>query len=208
MNSLLPTEGSPNRLSMLISPGTALDGVRSASVHKRVRFKNGGLATEYISYDLTKASKMSKDEKSLIWWRETDFYMFKKKSKMVAKELRRLECADSSSSYASFESVMLRAYSVCCQTAEESNVVCRLSEQDRRRVEESREQEQCKRGLEKWIFPDLAIERDRRKKVAVQGLVEVQDRFVTCMNLDYDTAADFICKSSEQMTRFVYGKPR
>jgi hypothetical protein len=184
-------------------PETVVDIARSASAHKRVRFKNGGFAVEKITYDVPPASKMSEDEKSSIWWRDSDFYFFRKKSKMLAKELRRRERSDSTSSDICFESVMSRSYSVCCQTAEESNVVCRLSDHDRRRVEESREQGRCQRGLEKWIFPHLAMERNRRQRVAIRGVVEVQDRFVTCMKLDYDTGAEFMRKSSEQLTRFV-----
>lgn len=188
-----------SELLMSSSPGTVLDVVQTVRVYKRVRFQNGGFATELISNDLKPASEMSDNEKSLIWWRDCDYYVFKKRSKMIAKELLLLERADSTS--VSYCSLILRTYSVCCQTAEESHDDCTLSDQDRRRLELLSEKEHCRRGLERWRFPDLAMERSRRQSLAIRGVIDVQDRFVKCMNLDFDTGADFMRKSSERLTR-------
>ncbi|KAI2502727.1 hypothetical protein MHU86_11712 [Fragilaria crotonensis] len=45
------------------------------------------------------------------------------------------------------------------------------------------------------------MERSRRQSLAIRGVIDVQDRFVKCMNLDFDTGADFMRKSSERLTR-------
>lgn len=185
--------------SMPLSPHTIVDNPKSVSIRKGVRFQHGGFAVEYIPNDLKKASDMSDKEKSSIWWQDTDYYIFKKTSKMIACEMRRRQSAEFLPS--SYSSILQRTYSVCCQTAEGSNDACPLSEKDRNRLEQSSEHSISRRGLERWSFPTLAKERLKRKGVAIRGVIEVQNRFVKGMNLDFNTGAEFIRKSSEQLTR-------
>jgi hypothetical protein len=142
---------------------------------------------------------MPDKERNKIWWQEGDYYMFKRTSKMIASEMKRRQSLQHMTT--SYSSIMERTYSVCCQTAEESNDACPLTEKDRQNLERWRETRVSRRGLERWSFPDLAKERLRRKDIAIRGVIEVQDRFVKGMNLDGEIGAEFIRKSSEQLTR-------
>ena len=186
---------------MSLSPNSVVDLSEPLPIRKVVRFQNGGFATDQIPNNLKPASEMSFMEKTLIWWQPIDFYMFKKTSKMMAKEILRRQSAEMMPS--SYSSIMQRTYSVCSQTAEEANDSCPLSEKDRHRLGQWREDGICRRGLERWTFPELAKDRLRRKDVAVRAVIEVQNRFVKSMNLDVNTGAEFIRKSSEQLTRYV-----
>jgi len=175
----------------------------TASLRKGVRFRNSGVSptvqTEQIPNDLFLASKMNDDEKSQLWWQESEYYMFKKTAKMIASEMRRRQSIEKRSSRMSYSSIIERTYSVCCQT--ESNDACPLSDKDKHALERWEEHGFSRRGLERWSFPKLMKERQRRKDVAIRGVIEVQNRFVRGMKLDYDTGAEFIRKSSEQLTR-------
>ena len=186
---------------MNLSPNSVVDLTEPQSSRKVVRFQNGGIASDQISNNLKPASEMSSEEKTLIWWQPSDFYMFKKTSKMIAKEILRRQSDETTPS--SYSSILQRTYSVCSQTAEEANEACPLSEKDRHRLQQWCDHGICHRGLERWIFPELAKDRLRRKDVAVRGVIEVQNRFVKSMNLDVNTGAEFIGKSSEQLTRYV-----
>lgn len=170
----------------------------SASSLSRVRFQVG--TESIIPNNLVVASEMDDFQKSEIWWQQGDYYMFKKTSKMIASEMRRRQSIEAIPT--SYSSIMERTYSVCCQTAEESNNVCPLSKRDLVYLEKWKEHGISRRGLERWSFPKLAKERQRRKEVAIRGVIEVQNRFVRGMNLDSDTGAEFIRKSSEQLTRY------
>jgi hypothetical protein len=79
-------------------------------------------ALRRIKYQITSNQhlKMSSEEKTLIWWQPSDFYMFKKTSKMIAKEILRRQSDETTPS--SYSSILQRTYSVCSQTAEEANV--------------------------------------------------------------------------------------
>lgn len=181
-----------NELPMLSS------SLRS-SKGKGVRFRSS-LAREYVENNLFRASQMNDEEKSKIWWQESDYYMFKKTSKMIASEMRRRQSIEQANSR-SYASIMERTYCICCQT--ESNDACPLSSRDKYYLERWEEHGVSRRGLERWSFPKLAKERQRRKEVAIRGVIEVQNRFIRGMNLDFDTGAEFIRKSSEQLTRYV-----
>ena len=199
MNSLSPGSWKNANSALVTSQSPKSVADIAQRVKKVVRFQNGGYATEFIFNGLKPASEMSFNEKSLIWWQESDYCMFKKKAKMIAKEMRRQNSHECSSS--SYYSILKRSFSVCCQTAEESKNDFSMSERDRRALEGHVEHGICTRGLERWTVPELALEREKRKAVAISCVIEVQDRFIKLINLDSDAGSDFIRMSSERMTR-------
>lgn len=154
------------------SPRSAVSRKDIGRPRRRVRFadhENGGSGLhEVLPEPIPPASEMSMDDKATIWWQPQDFAIFKKTARVISCEIRRRQVA----SQTSYQSILWRTYNCCLKAKSEE--VEPFDELDRRHLFGWAEVGLCRRGLERWIIPQMAQDRQARKDMVIQGVLHLQ----------------------------------
>jgi hypothetical protein len=180
------------------SPRSAVSRKDKCRPRRRVRFidqENGGSGLhEVLPEPIPPASEMSMEEKSTIWWQPQDFAVFKKTARVISCEIRRRQVA----SQTSYQSILWRTYD-CCLKAKSEDMQA-FDEMDRRHLFGWAEVGLCRRGLERWIIPQMAQDRQARKDMVIQGVLHLQKN-VKEVNDPAQRAAT-ICSGCMRLTRY------
>ena len=178
---------------------------------RRVRF---GEYDDFIPNNLPPASSMTLEERRRIWWQHSDYDTFKRTAKMIANEIQkrhRSKGSAGSGNAHSYSDVVRRTYGWCCKAsrelqriqpqADENQTHVFVSQKDLLHLQQWAEVGTCRRGLEKWSVVVVARDRQRRKEMTVQGVLEIQRRARAIGGLDNDDISEFIRTKSVELSR-------